>query len=32
MPIILSKNYVPLLDEVYESASLTGDLNSSPAW
>lgn len=31
MPIVLSKNYVPLLDEVYESASLTGDLNSSPA-
>lgn len=31
MAIELSKNYVPLLDEVYESASLTGDLNSSPA-
>lgn len=31
MAIQLSKNYVPLLDEVYESASLTGDLNSSPA-
>lgn len=31
MAIQLSKNYVPLLDEVYEEASLTGDLNSSPA-
>lgn len=31
MPIVLSKNYVPLLDEVYESVSLTGDLNSNPA-
>lgn len=31
MAIQLSKNYVPLLDEVYESASLTGDLNSSSA-
>lgn len=31
MAIQLSKNYVPLLDEVYEEASLTGDLNSNPA-
>lgn len=29
MPIVLSKSYIPLLDEVYESASLTQDLNSS---
>lgn len=29
MPIELSKSYIPLLDEVYESASLTQDLNSS---
>ena len=31
MAIQLSKNYEPLLDEVYEEASLTGDLNSNPA-
>lgn len=30
MPIVLSKNYVPLLDEVYEEASATGDLNIDP--
>lgn len=29
MPIQLSKSYIPLLDEVYQGASLTQDLNSS---
>lgn len=29
MPIVLSKSYIPLLDEVYETASLTQDLNSN---
>ena len=31
MPIELSKEYIPLLDEVYAGASLTQDLNSNPA-